>query len=475
MLIDGQTFEIKPVSSKENVENPEVARFIRRTHNRTITDHSTIKNFDQIIKKNFPDVLKNNLADYYIPSLDLYVDARLNRTNNYNLFRPGNGIQQTLLNQLIQQNDADMIKQWCIVDLQKSKSFDKPYLEVYKFQNENDVITQIRRVTEGLKIQYSHNEMRNELKNIITKPGRFDSGCHLNRITNTFNPHFYEQEQKLYKNSITRRWIIENLEKYLVRNWEAGGPAKAIAYNEQNEPIGNFEAALSDAEILRQFRISRICDGFSQHSPLWIKAFIEKYNPKSIYDPTGGWGHRLLGAWSVDYIYNDIDERSVLGAQNIYKEFKDDPVYGCNTTAKLFFNKDAAYFTPEPNYDTVFTCPPYFLVEEYNHKNTSTNLYPNYNDWLNIWWKNVVSNATKPSVKYFAFVINNTYKEDMINVCLQCNLRFVEEIPINRETSLNHFHRIPIEKRIKMTDAEKAKVRIKNISKGEQIVVLKKE
>lgn len=459
MIIDGIRFEIQQIKSRENVENPEVAKFKARTHNRKRdedydTKHKMLKS---ILEKNFPDLTSHAEADFYIPSQDLLIDDRLGRNHNYNLYRSGNGIQQRLLNELIEANEEEMIRQWCVLDVKKSQTMEaegKRYLEIYSFKDEADVLLQIKRMS-GLRIDYNYQTLRNELKNIITKPGNFSSGCHTNKITVTYQPHFYEMEQALYRKSSTRRLILENLMKYLVRI---------------------YESDITDAEILRQYRISRICDGFSQHSPYWMKAFIEKYSPKFIYDPTGGWGHRLLGSWNLDYIYNDIDERSVAGVKKIYNDFKDDALYGTKAK-KYFYNEDAAKLTPIEDYDCVFSCPPYYDVESYLHDKTSTVTHPKYNDWLNVWWYNVVKSSLKPSVQYFAFIINNTYLEDMKSVCLrpEFNLEWVEDIFLNKETNLNHFHRIPIEKRVKMTDPEKAKIAIKNIKKGEHLVVLKRK
>jgi len=450
IIIDNVVFETKPIVSRENIDNPEVAKFKARTRNRIKSDYSFKHEFLKLILTNhFPDIISHTKSTYYIPSKNLYIDDRLDKNHNYNLYREGNGIQQNLLNQLITNNEYRMIKTWCLDDLNKSKQAENDklnYLEIYSYKDEEDVLTQIRRMS-GLQIIYDKNKLRNELKNILHNNHlSFSSGCHTNKIIVTYQPHFYQQEQALYRKNITRRWVIENLQKYLVRI---------------------FESDISDGEILRQFRISRICDGFSQHSPYWIKSFINKYNVNCIYDPTGGWGHRLLGSWKIDYIYNDIDNRTALGTKQIYEDFKNDPIYGTKTY-KAFYNEDSSTLVPKENYDCVFTCPPYFTTELYIDSKTSTTIYSEYSDWLNVWWKNTVKSSLKPSVKYFAFIINNTYKNDMMNICLlpEFNLEFIDEIKVNKATALNHFHRIP---------SDKPGSKVKNIQKGEEIIVFRKK
>ncbi|MBW2986724.1 very short patch repair endonuclease, partial [Candidatus Woesearchaeota archaeon] len=135
----------------------------------------------------------------------------------------------------------------------------------------------------------SQDRLNSEMNNIFLKPGCFDGIPQQNRIVLMYQPHFYEREKELWKDEKIRKKLIENRCKYLNKS--------------ENE--------LTNNELLRGFKISGIVYGYSQFSPLWIKAFIEKYNVTSIYDPCAGWGHRLLGASKIKYIANDIDERTV--------------------------------------------------------------------------------------------------------------------------------------------------------------------
>lgn len=82
---------------------------------------------------------------------------------------------------------------------------------------------QIDRKVNGLHIKYSQKEMEAEIKNILSKKGDFSAGCTYNKTTGTYNGHFYEQEKRLYDKLHHRRLIIENLIKYLVRDWEYAG------------------------------------------------------------------------------------------------------------------------------------------------------------------------------------------------------------------------------------------------------------
>jgi len=204
-----------------------------------------------------------------------------------------------------------------------------------------------------------------------------------------------------------RRKLIENRIKYLNKK----------------------EEELTDRNLLHGFKISGLHYGFSHFNPLVIKKFIEEYNIKSIFDATGGWGHRLLGAMDIDYIYNDIDERTVEGCKEIFK------IFDFPNKNKVFYNEDASTFTPKEEYEAVFTCPPYYDLELYNHEKTSTNMYTEYNEWLNKWWYGVVKSSLKSSVKYFAFVMNDRYSEDMLNICIKNGLKLIKEIVLfNRKS-----------------------------------------
>ena len=104
----------------------------------------------------------------------------------------------------------------------------------------------------------------------------------------------------------------------------------------------------------------------------------------------------------------------------------------------------------------------------YTASKSSTNTYDNYYDWLNVWWKSVIKNSLINCKKYFTFIINNKYKDDMRDVCLlpEFNLKFIEEISVNKKTNVNHFHRIP---------SDKPGSKTKNIKKGEKILVFRKK
>jgi hypothetical protein len=262
-------------------------------------------------------------------------------------------------------------------------------------------------------LQYAYDEetMRKEFDRIKNSPGDFKKSPKMNKIVLTFQPSYYYRENKLWEKPEIREKLINNRLKYLFKE---------------------NESQLNDKELLRGFKISGIFIGYTHFSPLWVKGFIEKYNIHSIYDPCGGWGHRLLGAYNIKYIYNDSNPESFTGVKNI-SNF-------CQLKDKYFYNNDASEFTPLEFYDSVFTCPPYFNTEWYPGENSSINKYPLYEEWLNSWWRKVIQKSVSPNVKIFAFAINNKFKEDMSNICIQEGLQLLEDTPLGIN-SLNHFQR----------------------------------
>lgn len=98
--------------------------------------------------------------------------------------------------------------------------------------------------------------------------------------------------------------------------------------------------------------------GYSHFNPMWMKWFVQKHDVKMCYDPCGGWGHRLLGALSLEkYIYNDLSLPTKKNVDRIVEDF--------HIENAVTYCRDARKFEPEEEFDGMFTCPPYFNVEHY--------------------------------------------------------------------------------------------------------------
>lgn len=221
---------------------------------------------------------------------------------------------------------------------------------------------------------------------------------------------FYKKELELWDNPIVRRDVIQNRVAYL------------------HKP----ESELTPIEILRGFSKSGIHKGFSSFSPMVIKNFISDYNIHSIYDPCGGWGHRMLGAWNIEYWYNDFNPELVDAVRRMFC------CYDNNSALKYFTCNDASTFTPHRKFDAVFTCPPYYDTEDYGFEGDSKNLVSGYQEWLNEWWRGVVQRG-KEVASLFAYVISTKFADDMNRIVEEEGFHLIGsyQTSIKRKNHLN--------------------------------------
>lgn len=194
-------------------------------------------------------------------------------------------------------------------------------------------------ITENLEYITTEEIIHNEFEYYKKTPGKLGGVSTKNEIVKFFQQDtFFAVEKEMFKDKNIHDKLIKNRIKYL----------------------GKTEEELTNNDILTGFKKSAIYYGYSHFNPLWFKWFIEKYDCKRCYDPCGGWGHRLLGAQDLElYIYNDLSYHTACNVQNIANYF--------NMTNVEFFNEDCRECTPWTlfNYDSIFTCPPYYNLEHY--------------------------------------------------------------------------------------------------------------
>lgn len=384
------------------------------------------------VREIFPDTLYNKqvdsrypfACDYFVPSKDLFIE--------YQGFTLSHGIKP--YSKYEESEKVNSLKLKCNTTIGKIKKIYKNALNVYtrtdprrrKEARENNLnFLEIWRSDyllgkewvqwlvshEGLPIRYLKEQLQSEFLGFKNKEGEFLGISKTNKIVLAYQFGFYKKERALWNNPIVRGELVKNREKYL-------------------KPL----CELSTMEILRGFRISQINKhAFSHFNPLIVKAFIEKYRVKSIYDPCAGWGHRLLGAASsgVKYTGVDTNKDTVTGLKTIIKDF--------NLKNCKIYNGRAEKFNLKNKYDAVFTCPPYFDLEKYEGKKTSTQKFTDYESWVNVWWRQVITQSLKCSPLYFAFVTSDKLVKDMGHICEEQGLRLKDKIPLLRQKS--HFNK----------------------------------
>ena len=158
--------------------------------------------------------------------------------------------------------------------------------------------------------------------------------------------------------------------------------------------------------------------------PLTARYLYERYTdhikqdePLNIYDPSSGWGGRILGAMSskkqIHYVGTDpntdnfIDEVGISRYEYV-ANFYNNEVLGGNdfwdTEHKNtfhYFQMGSEHIGDHPDFqqykgklDMVFTSPPYFDREQYSEdEEQSYKSYPQYDDWRDNFLKPTLTNA----------------------------------------------------------------------------------
>jgi hypothetical protein len=272
---------------------------------------------------------------------------------------------------------------------------------------------------DSINLSYTDVMLQKEWQSIKNSNYGYESGNSWNKLIKQF------QFKEFYKEEI-RQWKENRLYK--------GLPLKSWLYLNRKKYTNKGYGELTQEEIMRGFKISGIYFGNSFHSPFYIKQFIKDYNIKTIYDPCGGWGHRMLGAKSNDtyYIYNDINSITKENCEELSKYLEFNNIE--------FYSNDCSTFQPITNYEAIFTCPPYHSTEYYSNEGAE-NL--SYKDFLTWWDKTIkISCVQKESCKLFAFVINHVYKEPMKQICLDNGLVLEKEIVLGISSCYSHFNHV---------------------------------
>ena len=252
-------------------------------------------------------------------------------------------------------------------------------------------------IDKDLHLTFTEDEIMGEFFWYLNHPeGSLSLVCGRNKIVKLFQQDtFYKKEKEMWKDDSIKERIITNRLKY----------------------TDKLPSELTTYDILSGFKLSAMNYGYSGFNPQLCKWFYQwivdnvGIPMRSIicYDPCGGWGHRMIGSTKIEkYIYNDLSKSTYEGVCNIKDRFE---FFNAET-----YNEDARVFVPDDDFNVMFTCPPYYNVEEYECGKFVNR--EEYDDLIN---KLFDVFKSKESCKVFGMVI----REDMLGEHINWNYRFL--------------------------------------------------
>jgi len=348
-----------------------------------------IKKF-KVVRRQWSDDRYPFACDFYIEDIDTFIECNFHWTHGQEPFDSKNPYHLQELKELKSKGDYEDIAAdvWSISDPLKVETARQSGANLLCFYTLRELELWASSFPDrdridlpsDLKYEFDEELALREIKNLREKGADYNSNIYGTEAINYFQQEvFYAKEKELWESSL-------DLRERLYQN--------RMAYTQAPSNILH-------RDLLKGFRNSGIYKGFSHFSPRWAKAFESEFRPTRVYDPFGGWGHRMLGFLNSYYIYNDLNSLACENVKKIAKFYEIDNVE--------FHNEDATLFTPRKDYDAIFTCPPYFNLEDY-----AVNLVLDYKLWLE-WWQRVVdaSFTNKDSCNTFAFVIHESLQDDM--------------------------------------------------------------
>lgn len=346
------------------------------------------------------------LADFYLPEKNLYIEWQGSQYHHFHPFNEKDIQDQNELQRLREKassydgnNQYDgIIKQWSNRDVNRRKFVEDNNINWLEFFPDDTIGKIVDAIIDfypkNLRIVFTKSELEKEFEMYRSRPGTLSTSPKHNKIVIQYQQSvFYHKEREFLSETKNWEWMKENRKKYLNKE------------------------TVSLMEMYRGCKISGKVFGYSHFSPLWIKWFCETYRIKSLFDPCGGWGHRMLGCINLEkYIYNDIDSEVCENIKNIIKDFGLANVQVHNHDIRKF------PFEKLEDVDAWFTCPPYVEKESgrnIEHYSCGDYSIQEYSELL----ASMLNNWAGSECGYFGIVIREDMFEDFIEPwCSQKNI-----------------------------------------------------
>jgi len=159
---------------------------------------------------------------------------------------------------------------------------------------------------------------------------------------------------------------------------------------------------MNDSGIRKELKTSSNIQAVSNFRPSSARAIYDRYGGGHVYDPSCGFGGRMIGAISSPKV---TEYTGVEPSTKTYEGLLDMRERVSNKTINIL-NVGSEDYVP-PDVDMIFTSPPYFNTEVYSDEPTqSCNKYPDREKWLNNYLRKTIDNCYEGLKKGGVMAIN---------------------------------------------------------------------
>lgn len=193
---------------------------------------------------------------------------------------------------------------------------------------------------------------------------------------------------------------------------------------------------ISDSGIMKMLKMYSNTQAVSNFRPTAAAAIYDKYAPNGIvWDMSGGWGGRMLGAIASSVNTYIATEPSQLTYKGLVELGHD---YGGKTKISLSMSGSEDYRPKKESLDLCFTSPPYFNLEKYSNDNDQS--YIKYKDkqiWIDQFLKKTFENCHYglKNNKYMLINIADPKKNNDISL-ENATVKYAKEIGFEHEDTL---------------------------------------
>ena len=307
----------------------------------------------------------------------------------------------------------DVVKEYCEKNNYKFQVIDFPIiLELYK---NNNIKINISTLFELAKNKNGAFQLKKYLENL-----KHFSDIIIN-ITDLNNPEYGQENDMPWQKEIhssgkkdkSKLWIIANNPAFWNARW---GVARWSLYDALKQPVAittivknipKYNRELSPFGLIKQAMRERYSVSFFPAWWMrWALTGLEKeygFKPKTILDPSAGWGGRLVGAYQFDpnikYIGIDPNEDTISGLKNISEKL--------NYETELHPIKLQDFDYNNKQFDLILTSPPYWDREIYR-EDMIVDINGYYETLNEIDTKYIILNFGSDDLDLYKDIINNT-------------------------------------------------------------------